>query len=117
MGPQPVVMLVGTEVSLSLPRSVISQDTQTAQARKKATTLTQALDLLAEEGLTKHTQWLRIKVSKLVKLTTSRIFLRLELPRPRSVFTHPHLWLTFFLGTLKRCEEENRSPTMAGQLL
>lgn len=111
-----MVVLIGTEVSLSLPRSVISQDTQTAQARKKATTLTQALDLLAEEGLTKHKQWLRIKVSKLVKLT-SRIFLRLELPRPRSVFTHPHLWLTFFLGTPKRCEEENRSPPMAGQLL
>lgn len=65
MGPQPVVMLVGTEVSLSLPESVISQGIQTAQDRKKATTLTQALDLLAEEGLTKNKQWPRIKVSKL----------------------------------------------------
>lgn len=59
-------MLIGT-VSLSLPKSVISQGIQTAQDRKKATMLTQALDLLAEEGLAKNKQRPRIKVSQLVE--------------------------------------------------
>lgn len=59
--------------------------------RRKSLHSTQALSLVTGEGLTKNKQWPRkIKNNlKTIVMLTSRIFLRLELSRPKSFFTYP----------------------------